>query len=345
MLDLDPVRQHLGAAGNGRAVAAGFADHGSRLAGNGRLIHRSHAFNHFAVARDVVAGLDVNHVSCAKQAADDLFKAAVGRVALGDGLALGLAQRVGLRLAAALGHGLGKVGEQHREPQPERDLQIEAEAGAMMDGVVDQQRGGEHAAHFHHKHHRVLDHPARVELANAVHARLGHDLRVPKTRFFSHDSPFRLFLVRCRWVRKPARCVKLQVFQDRSQAQRREEGERAEDHDHADQQHGKQRGIHREGAGRRRHALLLRQVAGQGQHGNHHEEPADEHVPAHRDVVPPVGAQAGEGRAVVARARNEGVEDLGEPVRAGIGGHREPDLGESTKIAAKERMMSGKMSA
>ena len=31
--------------------------------------------------------------------------------------------------------------------------------------VVDEQRRGQHAAHFHHKHHRVLDHPARIELA------------------------------------------------------------------------------------------------------------------------------------------------------------------------------------
>jgi hypothetical protein len=39
-----------------------------------------------------------------------------------------LAQRVGLRLAAALGHGLGEVGEEHGEPQPERD-------GRMKPGV------------------------------------------------------------------------------------------------------------------------------------------------------------------------------------------------------------------
>ena len=133
MLHLDPVRQHLGAAGDGRAVAAGLADHGSRLAGDGRLVHRGHAFDDLAVAGDVVAGLDVDHVAGAQQAAGDLFKAAVGRVALGDGLALGLAQRVGLGLAAALGHGLGKVGKQHREPQPERDLQVEAE-GRRDDG-------------------------------------------------------------------------------------------------------------------------------------------------------------------------------------------------------------------
>ena len=166
--DLDPVRQDLGAAGDGGAVAAGLADDGSGLAGDGRLVHRGHALDHFAVAGDVVVGLDVDHVARAEQAAGDLFKAAVGRVALGDGLALGLAQRVGLGLAAALGHGLGKVGEQHREPQPERDLQVEAEAGAVMDDVVDEQRRGEHAAHLHHKHHRVLDHPAGIELAHRV---------------------------------------------------------------------------------------------------------------------------------------------------------------------------------
>ena len=43
---------------------------------------------------------------------------AVGLAHAGHGLGAGLAQRVGLRLAPALGHGLGEVGEQHGEPQP-----------------------------------------------------------------------------------------------------------------------------------------------------------------------------------------------------------------------------------
>ena len=46
---------------------------------------------------------------------------------LGLRLGAGLAQRVGLRLAAAFGDGFGEVGEQHREPQPEDDLEGEAE--------------------------------------------------------------------------------------------------------------------------------------------------------------------------------------------------------------------------
>ena len=40
------------------------------------------------------------------------------------------AQGVGRGLAAAFGDALGEVGEQHREPEPERDLEGEAEVGA-----------------------------------------------------------------------------------------------------------------------------------------------------------------------------------------------------------------------
>ncbi len=44
-----------------------------------------------------------------------------GRRTLAIVSAAGLAQRVGLRLAAPFGHRLGEVGEQHREPQQQRD--------------------------------------------------------------------------------------------------------------------------------------------------------------------------------------------------------------------------------
>ena len=39
----------------------------------------------------------------------------------------GLAQDSGLRLAAPFGDGFGEIGEQHREPEPEDDLEGEAE--------------------------------------------------------------------------------------------------------------------------------------------------------------------------------------------------------------------------
>ena len=55
--DDDPVGEHAGAAGDARAVAAGLADHGRRLAGDGRLVDARDALDDLAVGRDHVAGL------------------------------------------------------------------------------------------------------------------------------------------------------------------------------------------------------------------------------------------------------------------------------------------------
>ena len=59
----DPVRQHLRAAGHGRAVAADFADDRRRLAGDRGLVDRGHALDHLAVGGDEVAGLDQHDVA------------------------------------------------------------------------------------------------------------------------------------------------------------------------------------------------------------------------------------------------------------------------------------------
>ena len=46
---------------------------------------------------------------------------------VGDRVGLGLAQRFGLRLAARFGHRFGEGREQHREPEPQIDLQLESD--------------------------------------------------------------------------------------------------------------------------------------------------------------------------------------------------------------------------
>ena len=51
-LDHDPVREHLGAAGDRAAVAPGLADHGRGLAGDRRLVDRGDPLDHGAVAGD-----------------------------------------------------------------------------------------------------------------------------------------------------------------------------------------------------------------------------------------------------------------------------------------------------
>jgi hypothetical protein len=82
------------------------------------------------------------------------------RLALGAGLL----QRLGLRLAAAFGDGFGEIGEQHREPQPQDDLEGEGEALATRHQVAQEDHGGEGCDDLDHEHHGILDHQPRIEL-------------------------------------------------------------------------------------------------------------------------------------------------------------------------------------
>ena len=114
----DPVGEHRGAAGDRAAVAARLPDDRRRLAGDGRLVDRGDALDDLAVAGDHLPGLDHHHVPLAERGGRDLLLPAV-REPAGLDVAPHLAQRVGLGLAAPLGHRLGEVGEDHREPEPQ----------------------------------------------------------------------------------------------------------------------------------------------------------------------------------------------------------------------------------
>ena len=76
-----------------------------------------------------------------------------------------LAQRVGLRLAAPLGHGFCEVGKQHREPKPKCNLQSKAELSRVVKGVPRELDRRQNGAHFYHEHDWVLYHRARIQLA------------------------------------------------------------------------------------------------------------------------------------------------------------------------------------
>ena len=124
-----PVGDDAGAAGDRRAVAAGFADDRRGLAGDGGFVDRGDALDDLAVGGDQVAGLDEDEVADAQARLDTAPSLAVRRPAASASrrrLGLGGAERVGPRLAAALGHRLGEVGEEDGEPEPGRDLADEA---------------------------------------------------------------------------------------------------------------------------------------------------------------------------------------------------------------------------
>ena len=128
---------HLRAAGHRRAVAAGFADDRRRFAGDRRLVDRGDALDHLAVGGNDIAGLDQHHLA-RPELAGVRRRNQTGLLVddqLGLGLVAGLAQACGLRLAAALGDGFGEIGEQHGEPQPDDDLEGEAEMLAAVQPV------------------------------------------------------------------------------------------------------------------------------------------------------------------------------------------------------------------
>ena len=115
-LDHDAVRQDVGAARDRAAVATGLADHGGRFTGDGRLVHGGDPLHHVAVARDDLARLDDAEVADLERSGRDLARGAVRPAKVGEGLAAGVTQCVGLGLAPALGHRFSEVGEDDGGP-------------------------------------------------------------------------------------------------------------------------------------------------------------------------------------------------------------------------------------
>ncbi len=115
------------------------ADDRRGFAGDGRLVHRGHALDDVAIGGDQVARLDKDDVALfqldSRDRRDLVMVARIGKL-LGDHIRLGGPQARGLRLAAALGHRFREVREQHREPEPQDDL----ERKAVMAGPVTMSR-------------------------------------------------------------------------------------------------------------------------------------------------------------------------------------------------------------
>ena len=126
-LDHELVGEQPRAAGHGRAVAAGLADHRRRLAGDRGLVDRADALDDLAVGGDDLAGLDDDDVAALELGRGNVLEPAAVESPVGDRRRARGAQRVRLRLAAALGDRLGEVREQHRQPEPERDRADEPE--------------------------------------------------------------------------------------------------------------------------------------------------------------------------------------------------------------------------
>ena len=168
-LDHEPVGQEPGAAGDRRAVAAGFADHGGGLSGDRRLVDRAHALDDLSVGRDDLAGLDHDDVAALEICSGDLFEAAARGATERRGRRARGPQSVRLGLASPFGDRLGEVGEQHGQPEPEGDHTDEPEIAGVTSGEVEQEDSRrDHAAELDDEHHRIPHLQARVELREGV---------------------------------------------------------------------------------------------------------------------------------------------------------------------------------
>src|SRR5580692_286978 len=95
--------------------------------------------------------------------------------------------------------------------------------------------------------------------------------------------------------------VHRQVLDDRAERERREEGQTADDQDHADNETDEQPAGRRQGAGRGRNGFLARQRARHCHRRNDHEEASDEHRACQRQIVEErIAGEPAKGRAVVA---------------------------------------------
>ena len=177
--DLDPVGDDARAAGDSRAIAARLADDRRRFAGDRGFVDRRHAFDDLAVGGDELAGADHDHVTFAQARRRNLFRAVAGPEPVRDCLSFRPPQRLGLGLAAPLRHRLGEVREQHREPQPERDLAREERLAASRDELLDEHDGRQDTPDLDDEHDRILELNPRVELPDRIDDRLADDARIP----------------------------------------------------------------------------------------------------------------------------------------------------------------------
>ena len=125
----DAIAQHARAAGDGAAIAAAFANDRRRFAGDGRFIDARDAFDDIAVGRNDIAGFANDGVAFLQIGCRNFLFAARCASRRAIVVVRCFAQRGGLRLAATFRHRFREVGKEHREPEPERELQNETAQG------------------------------------------------------------------------------------------------------------------------------------------------------------------------------------------------------------------------
>ncbi len=122
------VAEDARAAGDSAPVAAALTDDRRGFAGDGRFVHAGDAIDHIAVGRNHIARFAHHGIAFLQIRSGDFFFPAVAQASRHRFLPR-FSQAGRLGFAPAFGHRLRKIGEEHREPQPDRELRDKAAFG------------------------------------------------------------------------------------------------------------------------------------------------------------------------------------------------------------------------
>src|SRR5262249_50989605 len=121
-------------------------------------------FDDFAVSRNEIPRFDEHDIPRAELRCCHHFELAIGQNLMGHRIRLRFAQVVRLSLAACFGHRLGEIREQHREPEPQRDLNAEQKPTCPGDRILDHEYSRKRCSYFDNEHHGILGYNSWVEL-------------------------------------------------------------------------------------------------------------------------------------------------------------------------------------
>ena len=173
-LHQQPVTDQPRIAGHRRAITARLTDHRRRFASNRRFVDRGNPFNHLAVAGNHLPRFDAHHIPFAQAGGRDDFKAARGSAPTRTQAHTASFEAIGPSLAAPLGQGFGKVGEQHGKPQPQSDLHRHPGRHCRLGDNT--QHRGKNRGQLDHQHHRRAFQLARVEFDECLQQRRTPDI-------------------------------------------------------------------------------------------------------------------------------------------------------------------------
>src|SRR5262249_34851974 len=141
-----------------------FAYNRSTFSSDHGFIYASYPFDDFTITWNEIARLNKDDISSTKLRRRNHFELFVRQQFFRDGVGFRFPKIVRLRFPAGFRHGFSKVGEENREPQPERNLDTEQKFTNTSHRIFNNKEGCYSCSDFDHKHYGILGDDSRIQL-------------------------------------------------------------------------------------------------------------------------------------------------------------------------------------